>query len=401
MGMLLPVARRLLSEGSVDITFLGLTTAKAQVREAGYPVIGFADFLLPSDASAVERGRSLAANQGVHSSVGELESAAYLGLSYGDLEQSVGAEEAAALYAAQGRQAFLPVQTMRRVLEKLKPDLLVTTNSPRAERAAVMAARQSGVRCLCVNALLAIDEVAWLGTPGFADRVCVLNEAVRQRLLQAGRQADEVVVTGNPSFDALFDANAISEGNRWRRQLLERTGTSADAQVVMFAAQPEPLFHPTAPGKRGQVALPGMVAQALRTWAEAVPGQRIAVLRPHPSEPASTWSDWAEERLAGQSYPLAQVLHGVDVVVTLTSTVGLEAQVIGKPVVQVLGSIFDHALPLADLGLATRCRHPTELATILNAVMFPRIKRRIEARDAPAIANATERVCQQIHSLMP
>ena len=31
--------------------------------------------------------------------------------------------------------------------------------------------------------LFAIDEIAWIGQPGYCDRVCVLNEAIRDKLL--------------------------------------------------------------------------------------------------------------------------------------------------------------------------------------------------------------------------
>lgn len=401
MGMLLPVAGRLLEHDAIEATFLGLTTAQAQVREAGYPVLGLADFLVPEDAVALEKGRQLSAELGVHPSVGEVESVAYLGLSYRDLADAVGPDEAAARYAALGRHVFLPVATMRRILACLRPDLLVITNSPRAERAAALAARELGIRCLCVNSLLAIDEVEWLGEPGFADRVCVLNEAVRQRLLNAGRQPHEVVVTGNPSFDLLGSSNAISAARAWRVNLLSDQGIEGDAvRIVVFAAQPEPPNHPSAPGKVGQTDLPWRVAQALQTWAHADPTRRVALVRPHPSEPLAAWSQWPAGLIVGSPLSLPQLLHAVDAVVTLTSTVGVEAHVIGKPVVQVLGSIFDHALPLADLGMAVRCNEPRELATILDGVLSIGAEERYKVARLSPIADATDRVCQQVLSLI-
>ncbi|MBK9441734.1 MAG: hypothetical protein IPN53_10630 [Comamonadaceae bacterium] len=51
--------------------------------------------------------------------------------------------------------------------------------------------------------------------------------------------------------------------------------------------------------------------------------------------------------LTGQDWPLAPLLHATDLVVTLTSTVGLEGHLAGCRLIQVLGSVFDNAMPLA------------------------------------------------------
>jgi hypothetical protein len=62
----------------------------------------------------------------------------------------------------------------------------------------------------------------------------------------------------------------------------------------------------------------------------------------------------ASERivLTGQEWPLPPLLHAVDTVVTLTSTVGLEGHLCGARLIQVLGSVFEPAMPLARFGVA-------------------------------------------------
>jgi hypothetical protein len=54
----------------------------------------------------------------------------------------------------------------------------------------------------------------------------------------------------------------------------------------------------------------------------------------------------------GQDWPLAPLLHAVDLVATLTSTVGLEGHLAGARLVQVQGSVFDAAMPLGRFGIA-------------------------------------------------
>ena len=56
--------------------------------------------------------------------------------------------------------------------------------------------------------------------------------------------------------------------------------------------------------------------------------------------------------VAGQDVDLPVLLQAVDLVVTLNSTVGLEGHLAGARLIQILGSVFDNAMPLKRYGLA-------------------------------------------------
>ena len=143
---LLPVAVQAQAQGLAHVVFLALTTAAAPAREAGVPTYGFADLLEPSDKQALQHGERLVQTLSVQAAQRE-ESVAYLGLSYAELEADVGAAEAAARYAQYGRQAFLPVRVLERAIARWQPACVLTTNSPRAERAALLAARRVDSCC--------------------------------------------------------------------------------------------------------------------------------------------------------------------------------------------------------------------------------------------------------------
>jgi hypothetical protein len=340
--MVLPVAQALRESGRAEVRVLGLTTAAAAVREAGLPLLQFKDFVRPQDAAGLAQGRRLAA--GMSAVVDLDETVAYLGLSFTDLVAACGPEEAERRYAREGRQAFLPVPTLERILREVQPDLVVATNSPRAERAAITAARRLGLPAVCIVDLFAIDEVRWIGEAGYADRVCVLNDAVRDFLVAAGRSPQEVVTTGNPAFDAVCAPQTSAAG----RAMRERQGWQGK-RVLLWAAQEEPAVHPF-DGRPGDPGLPGRVLEALAAWTERHP-DAILCVRPRAGQPPP---QLAGERIVvtGQDWPLHPLLHAVDVVVTLTSTVGLEGHLAGARLVQVLGSVFDGAMPLARFGIA-------------------------------------------------
>ncbi|MBW3655849.1 MAG: UDP-glycosyltransferase [Gemmatimonadetes bacterium] len=390
IAMVLPVARRVRELGLARPLVLALTTAQEPSRAAGLDTVGFADFADPADgadAAALAYGAQLAAHlPGAAANLRE--SAAYLGLNYADLVAQGGPDAAQQAYREFGRQCFRPMPTLRRILKRVRPALVVATNSPRAEQAAVEAARELGIPAVCLVDLFAVDEKRWIGRPGYADRVCVLNEAVRQSLIDQGRRPDEVVVTGNPAFDGLLDAAHRLAGAEVRRALVPD-----GRKLVLYAPSPEPARHPGR-AQDGNPRFPHQVLQALLDWAAQRPRVRLA-LRPHPSQRSEfTLAESEHAVMAGQEWPLEPLLHASDAVCITVSTVGLQSWLIGKPVVQVHGSMFDDGAPFSRMGLALGTALPDVAAALDTALdQAAQVGRPIE----PAMPRVIEVLRQTAH----
>ena len=366
--MLIPVALALAASGLARPVVLALTTAAPAARAAGLEVVQFKDFVMPGDAAALVHGRRLMADLGAPVADAE-ETAAYLGLSFAELVADIGLAQAESRYCENGRQAFLPIATLTRILKNIKPDVVVATNSPRAERAAIMASSRLGLPSVCVVDLFAIDEVKWIGDVNYADRVCVLNESVRQFLIASGRRGEQVVVTGNPGFDALNDTAAVAQGH----QLRQDQGWSGK-RVIVWPDQVEPAVHPF-DGRAGNSDLPAQALGQLMDWVLSR-HDVVLCIRARAGELERVIPADKRIILTGQDWPLAPLLHAADMVVTLSSTVGLEGHLTGCRLVQVLGSVFDDAMPLASYGIADAAvpLTPPELfQRVLNHwVMAPR-----------------------------
>lgn len=341
--MVVPVAQALQESGLAQVQVLAFTTAAPVVRAAGLELLQVKDFMRPDDGPALARGAGLLAALGPVAD--PQESAAYLGLCYAELVADVGEAEAQQRYQRDGRQAFLPQRLLARILEVVAPDLVVTTNSPRAERAAVLAARALGIPAVCMVDLFAVDEVRWIGQPGYADRICVLNEPVRDFLVAAGRMPHEISVTGNPAFDVLRSPSLRLQG----LQLRQAQGWT-DKHVLLWPSQVEPAVHPF-DRRPGDVQLPQRLLQALVEWVSRQ-SDVVLCVRPRAGEGMPALPADPRFCLTGQDWPLPPLLAAVDAVVTLTSTVGLEGFLAGARLVQVLGSVFDEAMPLARFGMA-------------------------------------------------
>jgi hypothetical protein len=343
VAALIPVIRELLRRGEWEISTLGLTTARQALEKAGIEALGFRDLLLPQDQAALAAGqRLLDSNHQDNLGIPREETVAYLGLSYVDLEERLGPEQAARRFAALGRGAFLPLGPLDRVFRRVEPDIVVTTNSPRAEEAAIRTAVLHGIPSLCVVDQLFPESIflhpinAFLMEEGYGDHLAVFSSPLREWLISHGRRPEQVTVTGNPAFDALDDptlpqrAEALRRDRGWRGK-----------KVILWASQPE----------LEKSGIQSKVRKALIEAASRHADWHL-ILRKHPSEPAQETSLQSNVTLSDNRDDLAVQLTAVDVVVTMTSTVGIQGVLWDKPLVRVCLSEFDKTVPYESLGVA-------------------------------------------------
>lgn len=331
-NMVIPVALQLQDLG-YEVIVLALTTAWGPASRAGLETIGFRDFV-QGEVSVLDLGRELAGTIEAHADVHPDETSAYLGLSYKCLEAEFGVGGAREAYEQRGRQAFLPVEILRRVFDDVKPDLILATNSPRAERAAVLVAKERHIPAVVVVDLMPQSEVEWLRDPGYGNAVCVLSEGVKQRLVDAGRPESEVVVTGNAAFDELFLMDEKAERADWRRKF----GFGEGDRVLLFASQPD----------RHQYLGTTVGTQLVETGKDR--GWHV-VVRPHPNEQFDPGGLPCGTPVSDRDDSLWGALAGCDACVVVSSSVGLQAAILGKPMVTLDIPVFADPAPYAAMGI--------------------------------------------------
>jgi hypothetical protein len=325
--MCLPVMRALRMQfPGCEVQLLALTTAAAVARRAGEQPLGFVDVCPGAEREPAFRyGEQLLGEQ-QHPDVAREESLAYLGLNFLEWVREFGEQGAWQRWREQGRHGFFPVQLFRRILSELRPDVVVATNSPRSEQAAVEAAQALGIPTLSMVDLFALPGDPYRTRTVHADRITVLSDATLRNLLDAGVPRERIVVTGNPAFDGLAGADAKAAGDRFRAE----HGWS-DRPVVLWAGHMEP---DDADPRWAGAALGNGVQQVLLHWLQARDGACLAV-RYHPNEwhrferpPAHPHVHWSQPDREG----LVPVLAAADVVIVQATTVGAQADAAGKQV---------------------------------------------------------------------
>lgn len=363
-AMLVPVLKEIQKKKNYQLSVLALTTACSVMEAENIEYVTYKDFSRLAAPNFTDIGKSLVGSKSDSSIVPYDESAAYYGINYLDLVEQHGDEIAEQMYFNSGRQCFYPINFVTRLLDELNVDLLIATNSPRTERAAFDAAGELGIKSLCLVDLFALQEVKWIGVQGYASKICVLNQSVKDMFINAGRQCDEIEVTGNPAFDSLVAPAVIING-----QMIKAERGWVDDKIItlLYASQPEPETHPFN-GLPGDPMLPRNIERLLREFVKCHKNYRL-VVRYHPSEniefqpQENVFFSPREENLHG-------LLHAVDIVIVTASTVGLEGHLIGKKIISIDNSIFTDDAPYSKMGISSGISKPEMLTEKIISISY-------------------------------
>jgi hypothetical protein len=382
--ILRPVIERLVLDKNIEIYILALTKSASEFEGIEAKVLGFKHFF--SGARIEGFGKELMKDLIEVSDIEE--TIAYMGQNFAELVDSLGHDEALSLYHKDGRQIFLPIKAMTTIIESISPDLVVTTNSPRSEKAAVLAAYNLGIKSLAIVDMFGIRCLPWFKDPDFADCVCVLSESVKDYLVGAGIAASKVSVTGNPMFDTLVNSfvkdKSLIMAVRSKRPL-----------TVLWATQSEPLQGGDL-GKPGDPELPIRVEKKILEIFDRHPDWSL-IVRNHPSEAQRDYPSFVE--ISSQAEPVEMLLEKVDLVVTLTSTVGFQGLLLGTGLITIDTSVYTETMPYSAMGLSHGITDLEELEAAITQILES-CRSEFESPSAYTISNAAENVQNEILNLL-
>lgn len=280
--LMAPVIQRLVRAERVTPVVLGLTTASPLLASKGIAHRGYAYYFDQlGGADALELGRSLVRDvNSERVGVSEAESLAYMSLCMRDLVNDKGRDAAFAEYSARGRHAFLPRQTMGQIIEFEKPRLVVTTNSPKSERAAILEANCRGIPTLLVPDMFA-DPVWETYHPFQAQWYAAISEVAKGNLVRHhGAIEQNVVITGQPKFDK----SSVADVARCRELASRALGIDSRLPFVLVATTWDWKFGINPTHTHCVDVVDRLIGQR-SLWPDV-----SFVIKPHPNEPSEDYS---------------------------------------------------------------------------------------------------------------
>lgn len=381
-NIIVEVANDLIRRGA-DPTVVGFTTAYQTFLRAGLNAKNVCS-LIEARRENYEEARLLASPflpHDRHPDITAEETSDYFAIGLYDLIAQYGRDEAWRRLQHDGRVAFEPIATMEAFLLALQPSCIVTTTSPRFELALVRAGRRLGIPTVAIADIYLQRERPWILSGDYADHLCVLNEALRNELLQEGLRGTKVHATGNPAFDRIL---TLRDQGAKRDRLRSLIGMS-DKTVILW---------PSASVRRANFterpfASPAEVVTALERLC-TTRSDYAYLLRPHPNAPYPLPKGAVHGMLDPGLTPEEAILIS-DIVCFEVSTMGLQAHLAGLPTICVgfpeiaVFPKYDKALIAADLD---------EMVAKVGACDLDTLKK--EAARSSLIKHATPRVVDLI-----
>jgi hypothetical protein len=208
-----------------------------------------------------------------------------------------------------------------------------------------------------LNYLHEPDEMTPGGTPAFPapTRTLLFDRYAARHLSAQGRFPDDSLrVTGSARLDELAAEVAALPGDsaQFLRQDL-RVGPSA-TMVLLATKEKEARAH-----------LPAFIEAAARIEGAVV------VVKPHPAETAESYREFQTRehvRIVAPHTSLAVLLAASRAIVTINSTVALDAGVFGVPALSI--GLPNNLSPFVDLGVIAGAVEPADIEALLRRILY-------------------------------
>jgi hypothetical protein len=241
INLIEPIVDSFLKDKNYNVKLLALTSAFKKVSNKYDKTVlkGISDylFLFDRDVEEVFKNGLDLFNENYNSSanITKLEVLAYLGVSFTEQIKKLGIHVAVQNYKDFGRQSFLPVEAMKAILDYEKTDIVVSTTSPRFEKAALLAAKLKGIKSFQLLDLY--DDNVFEPQ---AQYTVVMNNVIRKNLIEKGFSSNEILVFGQPAIE-----KTIRRIERHAENNLISLHTSNDRgkNKLVYFSQPPLIFN--------------------------------------------------------------------------------------------------------------------------------------------------------------
>ncbi|MBN2124008.1 MAG: hypothetical protein JW821_06930 [Deltaproteobacteria bacterium] len=242
--------------------------------------------------------------------------------------------------------------------------------------------------------------------------IAVPDAWTQSAFLDLGHPSDRVVICGHPRYDAVRQRSLQLRG-RGREAVRRRIFPDAGPEkpIVLFASELSEGLNPSQFTWSEEYGLSGWGESRLRTpivleeFLEAVdhlPDRPYLALRLHPKEHRGDFTAYLDrfDRVS-QREPVLEVIFASDFVVGLTSTLLLEACLVGRPTLSILPREAEREwLPTVRAGL-TRCATTREeLQALLPGFLSGLETKHVPKCDDVFVFGALGRVITLIKSIL-
>jgi len=245
------------------------------------------------------------------------------------------------------------IEVVNNMLSVEKPKLLAVMNEiTTLGNIAVHIAKQKGIKTLCVqHGAIGNDPGSFV--PVSVDKVALWGDSSKRTLINEGASKEKIVITGAPQFDNIRKFNAeIKEG------ISREIGLDFSKKYVLLTTQNYPYMEKT--------------VRYLCKAIKSIPDLQI-VIKTHPAEYSTKkyrniMKEFGIKGIVTNKY-LYPLMKECSVMITISSTTGLEALIMGKPLITINLSGKPDVMPYAESGVAIGIHKPEDIKPAIKSVL--------------------------------
>lgn len=338
----------LIKEKEIEIVLLALTGAQKYLSELNIPYMTIEKYYnIFQDKEIKNIGEKILKELNINFE--DTESKLYYGYSFKELIEKYGIEKSIQGYKEFERRIFLPINFMNKVLKYEKPDLVITTNAPRMEKAALIASKELGIKSISVEDLFGVEQEInekiekFFQSNNYRDKygnyVCVLSEEVKKFL--ENKTDSKVIVTGNPNFDDVYKYKEkklfINENMRRLCYLSQKTDLNKKIFIKLLELLENKIID-------------------------------ILIVKIHPNEDKNIYKDilrkyeYLKNKLFFENNLYEAILKS-NLVITEFSTAGIEAAILGREIISRKNKIID----FEKLGMKLNFNEISEIENLVES----------------------------------
>lgn len=235
----------------------------------------------------------------------------------------------------------------QRVIDTVKPDILIVGDDRATPvRSHVLLAKKMGIPVLEIQHGMIIIQATPMDTP-LSDKIAAGGDYSKKVYMTFGAKKEQIIVTGWPKLDKYV---------KWKESL---TGKHKDGTDILFATQPEDT----------KLILDSI--DTIGSFIEDSTHFRL-IIKPHPTENSKIYNPILKKYknviLHKSSEDFSSLIASSDILVTLISTVAIEAAVLDKPIICI--DTTNKESMFASSGIAMEVKNLEELIPAIKDVLY-------------------------------
>lgn len=312
--------------------------------------------------------------------------------------------------------------SMEKILEIEKPDLVLTGTATQdknhkyvLEHNITLAAKERSIKSLAVLDLWGnyterfSDSNTGEIFKFISDKIAILDEICKEKMIEEGFPEKRLAITGNPSFDELIELkNNFSEKDK--EKVKQELGLAIDSYLIMYASQPIELHYKEDLGYTEKTVLKNLIESVI----DFKDKEKISLLvKLHPRENkedlGAVIKDYEFSKLQiklDQEYNTRKAILASDSIFSPFSTVLVESTYLDKPSISIqpgLRDINKDFLVTNSLGITTPIYKKREISSVLFNLLFNTEYLKELSEKRKKLGNdgkATERVCNLVYEMV-